>query len=119
MQTTRTEGGYRLLRGRLVWLLALGCAWVWVTPVVGQPPEQEPLALDPVVVTATVAPTPLSQASASVTVIDREQIEAILLPTPSGARVPLRNVATIEIVSARGYSARTPEERLRICVESL
>lgn len=81
MQSTRTEARHRLLRGRLVWWLAFGCAWAWVPPVVSQPAEKEPFALDPVVVTATVAPTPLSQATASITVIHREQIEAQKVPS--------------------------------------
>jgi outer membrane cobalamin receptor len=42
----------------------------------GQLAEQPALELDPVVISATVAPTPLGRASASVTVITREQIDA-------------------------------------------
>ena len=38
--------------------------------------ERPPSNLEPVVVTATVVPTPLSQTTASVTVISRQQIEA-------------------------------------------
>ena len=40
-----------------------------------QNPEDEPVALDPVVVTATRAPRPVSSIPGSVIVIDREQIE--------------------------------------------
>jgi iron complex outermembrane receptor protein/vitamin B12 transporter len=58
------------LHGKLIWGLFLGLAWG--LPATGQPP----LTLDPVVVTATVAPLSLSQTAASVTVIDRQQIDA-------------------------------------------
>jgi cobalt-zinc-cadmium resistance protein CzcA len=42
---------------------------------------------------------------------DREEIGEILLPTPSGARVPLRNVAQLELVSARGSVNREANSR--------
>ena len=65
--------------GRLAWLLLVGFGWAWVTNAAAQPvnsQDKAPLELDPVVVTATVLPTPLSRESASVTVISRQQIEA-------------------------------------------
>ncbi len=65
--------------GRLPCLLVLGLGWAWATNAVAQPVtsrDKAPLELDPVVVTATVVPTPLSRESASVTVISRQQIEA-------------------------------------------
>lgn len=60
----------------LVWGTLLGPAWLWSTLAIGQSAEQAVPQLEPVVVSATVVPTPLGQTSASVTVITREQIEA-------------------------------------------
>lgn len=68
----------RILR-TLAFGLLLGLAGGWVTRADGQPvpsTTEQPLQLNPVVVTATVAPTPLHDATASVTVISRQQIEA-------------------------------------------
>lgn len=68
----------RLVRTLVLWLL-LGLAWGWATHAAGQSAPstaEQPLQLDPVVVTATVAPTPLRHATANVTVISRQQIEA-------------------------------------------
>ena len=42
---------------------------------------------------------------------DVEEIGDILLPTPAGAHVPLRNVAQLEIVSARGSVNREANSR--------
>jgi vitamin B12 transporter len=54
-------------------MLGLGC--LWSAPAAGQSTEQPVVEFDPVIVSATVLPTPLGQTSASVTVITREQIE--------------------------------------------
>src|SRR5687768_13354936 len=66
-------------RGVCVWLM-LGLGWLWVAPATGQPTQKRVIQLDPVVVSATVAPTLLERTSASVTVITREQIEAQQAP---------------------------------------
>ena len=62
-----------------MWLM-LGLGWLWVAPATGQPTQKRVIQLDPVVVSATVAPTLLERTSASVTVITREQIEAQQAP---------------------------------------
>lgn len=64
---------------KLLLVVVLGLGWGWVPNAVGQSmiaTERAALAFDPVVVTATVAPTSLRRTSASVTVMSREQIEA-------------------------------------------
>ncbi len=71
-------------RGWRVWAwygqLGLACilAWGWAADTLGQgrTPSEKALALEPVIVTATVAPTPLGRTTAPVTVISREQIAA-------------------------------------------
>lgn len=60
----------------LAWCILLGLGWFWSVPAAGQPTEKAPIQLEPVIVSATVTPTPLGRTSASVTVITREQIEA-------------------------------------------
>ena len=52
--------------------------WGWAADTLGQgrAPAEKALELEPVVVTATVAPTPLGRTTAPVTVISREQIAA-------------------------------------------
>jgi vitamin B12 transporter len=67
------------MRRTLIVGLLWGLTWGWVTHAAGQPTPattEQPLQLNPVVVTATVVPTPLYDATASVTVISRQQIEA-------------------------------------------
>jgi outer membrane cobalamin receptor len=78
-------------------LLAPG--WLWVAPVTGQPTQRSVIELDPVVVSATVAPTLPGRTSASVTVITREQIEA--QQSPSVIDV-LRQVPGVHIDQAGG-----------------
>src|SRR5712691_6352762 len=71
-------------RGWRVWSwsgplgLAFILGWGWAADTLGQgrAPTEKALELEPVVVTATVAPTPLGRTTAPVTVISREQIEA-------------------------------------------
>ena len=64
------------------WCVGLGfacmLAWGWAVDTSGQArvSGENPLAMEPVVVTATVAPTPLGRTTAPVTVISREEIEA-------------------------------------------
>jgi vitamin B12 transporter len=62
------------------WYGQLGLAFIlgWATNTLsqGQAPIEKALELEPVVVTATVAPTPLGRTTAPVTVISREQIAA-------------------------------------------
>src|SRR5438552_3766778 len=68
-------------RGRR-WYIGFGIAvilgWGWAVDSSGQTmaPGENTLAMEPVVVTVTVAPTPLGRTTAPVTVISREQIEA-------------------------------------------
>ncbi len=65
--------------GHLRWLLVVGLGLGLVTGASGQSPlatDETPLQLEPVVVTAGVVATPLSQTLSSVTVITRDQIEA-------------------------------------------
>jgi outer membrane cobalamin receptor len=60
-------------------LLTLQIACVGTDVVIGQTRatvDETPLTLEPLVVTGTVTPVPLSQSTASVTVISREQIAA-------------------------------------------
>lgn len=74
----RADGVVRILK-TLAFGLLLGLAGGWVTHAAAQPAPstaEQPLRLNPVVVTATVAPTPLHDATASVTVISRQQIDA-------------------------------------------
>ena len=61
--------------GRQPWLALwmVGFAWSVAVCAAGQ---TEPIALDPLVVSATVAPTPLNQTTASVTILSQEQIAA-------------------------------------------
>jgi len=54
----------------------LGCGWATDALSQGRTSGDKALELEPVVVTATVAPTPLGRTTAPVTVISREQIEA-------------------------------------------
>jgi hypothetical protein len=71
-------------RGWRVWSrygplgLAFILGWGWAADTLGQgrAPTEKALKLEPVVVTATVAPTPLGRTTAPVTVIAREQIAA-------------------------------------------
>src|SRR5262245_52159596 len=56
--------------------LVLGVGWVTDIQGQGRAPTEKALEMEPVVVTATVVPTPLSRTTAPVTVISREQIEA-------------------------------------------
>ena len=62
------------------WYGPLGLAFIlgWAADTLGQSraPTEKVLELEPVVVTATAAPTPLSQTTAPVTSISREQIAA-------------------------------------------
>ncbi|MCZ6875214.1 MAG: TonB-dependent receptor plug domain-containing protein, partial [bacterium] len=65
--------------GKLTLGLLLGLVCGRATLAAGQTTPstvEQPLQLDPVVVTATVAPTSLRHSTASVTVISRQQIEA-------------------------------------------
>jgi len=77
----------RLARHRRAWhiwhcymgiALALILGHGWGVDAVGQAtaPTEKALAMEPVVVTATVVPTPLGRTTAPVTVISREQIAA-------------------------------------------
>jgi len=56
--------------------LAFIVGWGWAADTLGQgrAPTEKALELEPVVVTATVAPTPLGRTTAPVTIISREQI---------------------------------------------
>src|SRR5262245_12925617 len=62
------------------WYGQLGLAFIlgWATDSLGQgrTPSEQALELEPVVVTATVAPPPLSRTTAPVTVSSHEQIAA-------------------------------------------
>jgi vitamin B12 transporter len=60
----------------LVLGLILGVGWAPDTQSQGRAPTEKVLEMEPVVVTATVAPTSLGHTTAPVTVISREQIEA-------------------------------------------
>jgi vitamin B12 transporter len=60
----------------LVLGLILGVGWATDTQSQGRAATEKVLEMEPVVVTATVVPTPLSRTTAPVTVISREQIEA-------------------------------------------
>ena len=84
-------------RGVVVWLM-LGLGWLWVAPATGQQAQRR-IQLDPIVVSATVAPTLLERTSASVTVITREQIEAQQAP---GVIDLLRQVPGVHIDQAGG-----------------
>ena len=59
-------------------VLALLVGWAWALDVSSQTraPREPAVEPEPVVVTATAAPTPLGRTTAPVTVISREQIEA-------------------------------------------
>ncbi len=71
-------------RGWRVWVwsgplgLAFILGWGWTADTLGQGrvPIEKAVELEPVVVTATVAPTPLGRTTAPVTVISHEQIAA-------------------------------------------
>ena len=75
---TQEARGWRLWS----WYGPLGLAfilgWGWAADTLGQgrAPTEKALELEPVIVTATVAPTPLDRTTAPVTVISREQIAA-------------------------------------------
>ena len=60
----------------LVLGLILGVGWATDTQSQGRAATEKAVEMEPVVVTATVVPTPLSRTTAPVTVISREQIEA-------------------------------------------
>ena len=72
------------VRGWRVWSwygplgLAFILGWGWAADTLGQgrAPTEQALELEPIVVTATVAPTPLGRTTAPVTVISREEIAA-------------------------------------------
>ena len=75
---TQDARGWRLWAwyGQLGLAFVLGWGWAADTLGQGRAPAEKPLALEPVIVTATVAPTPLDQTTAPVTIISREQIAA-------------------------------------------
>ena len=85
--------------------LVLGCivGWGWAMDTGAQTrgPGEPAVALEPVVVTATVAPTPLGRTTAAVTVISREQIAAQQVDSVTEL---LRQVAGVHIdqAGARG-----------------
>ena len=63
-------------RGHWGWRLSWGGGWTADTLGQGRVPLEQAVELEPVVGTATVAPTPLGRTTAPVTVISHEQIAA-------------------------------------------
>ena len=100
---TQDASGWRVW----AWYGPLGLAFIlvlgWNADTLGQgrTPSEKALALEPVIVTATVAPTPLGRTTAPVTVISREQIAA---QQATGVTELLRQVPGVHIdqAGARG-----------------
>ncbi len=85
--------------GRLGLACILGCGWATDALSQGRTSGDKVLELEPVVVTATVAPTPLGRTTAPVTVISREQIE---IQQATSVTELLRQVPGVHIDQAGG-----------------
>jgi outer membrane cobalamin receptor len=100
---TQDARGWRLWSWSGPLGLAFFLGWGWAADTLGQgrASTEKALELEPVVVTATVAPTPLGQTTAPVTIISREQIA---VQQATGVTDLLRQVPGVHIdqAGARG-----------------
>lgn len=94
---------FRTQAGHKDWGAALPCqtlAWVACAALFPMPSNGQGAELEPIVVTATRLPTPLSEVASSVTVITAEQIERKQFRTVSEALTTVPGLSVVQLGSA-------------------